>query len=271
MYERFLRAIPPSNQPAQPIEQLVGRENAQAATGFAHALQLWGLVSLEQGLIRATSQTAHYALLSLAEWMASDQTIINDWETRGLRPEVLANGASFLHALEAHRLARMPAAPPTRHEEVAQVLVKRLDPITQTPQLLFQFDHNAQRYQLIGGRFSPARDANLDDTIQREIAEEILGGLRFGRDYQLRKLASGIQVPPMLSPTFGALTAYTFDFYLMVGLKQPLRLGEHDRWVNLDEALADVGSSNGEPHLLQLLAARIGSLHNLENSFALSP
>lgn len=267
LYVRFLRAIPPSNQPALPIADLVGEEHANLALGFAHALALWGLVRLQGDNIQASSQTAYYALLSMAEWLAAGQPIIADWETRGVHFSPLTNGASFLHLLESHRLAALPNPAPTRHERVAQVLIKRSHPETGTPQLLFQYDHNAQRYQLIGGRFSPTRDATLDDTIRREIAEELDGSLHSPRDYELRLLAADVQTPLVLSPTFGALTEYRFHFYHMVNLQHPLMLHPHDRWVNLDEALADDWQPSGEPHLLKLLESHIGNLHPLEDSF----
>lgn len=81
---RLLRTIPPSNQPAQPLAALVGEAQVSLAQGFAQALAMWGLVSLEGDHIRASSQTAHYALLSLAEWLESGQPIITDWNTRGV-------------------------------------------------------------------------------------------------------------------------------------------------------------------------------------------
>jgi hypothetical protein len=267
LYVRFLRAIPPSNRPALPLADLVGEEQACLALGFVHALALWGLVRLQNGTIQASSQTAHYALLSLAEWLAADQPIIADWETRGVHFSPLTNGASFLHLLESHRLETLPTPMPTRHERVAQVLIKRSDPKTGAPQILFQYDHNAQRYQLIGGRFSPTRDTTLEDTIQREIAEELDGSLHSPRDYELRLLAADVQTPPILSPTFGALTEYRFHFYHMVNLQRLFTLQPHDRWVNLEEALADDWQPAGEPHLLRLLESRIGNLHQLEDSF----
>lgn len=264
---RLLRTIPPSNQPAQPLAALVGEAQVSLAQGFAQALAMWGLVSLEGDHIRASSQTAHYALLSLAEWLESGQPIITDWNTRGVHHAPFENGASFLYLLERHRLNTLPFATPTRRERVAQVLIKRTDPETHAPQILFQYDHNAQRYQLIGGRFSPTRDTTLEDTIQREIAEELNSDLHPPKDYTLRLLAADLRTPPVLSPTFGALTEYTFHFYLMTNLRHPLTLNPDDRWINLDEALADGWHPDGEPHLLQLLSARIGSLYELENSF----
>lgn len=243
----FLTHIPQSNEDALPLTAFIKDEhrNQEAVTfeAVAHLLATLGLVEFDEttGMIRATSQTAKYALNSLAEYVKADLKIVEDWKTRGVlrNPDegALQNGASFLHLLEAQRLAIQSNAPATRTEKVGQVIIKRTNPTTGDPELLFQYDKNANQYQLIGGRWRES-DGDILNTMVREIEEELEGNdLVYEQDYQL-KLITGDFVPPsVLSPTFGALTQYHFWVYHMVGLTRPLTLQTNDQWVPISQML----------------------------------
>jgi 8-oxo-dGTP pyrophosphatase MutT (NUDIX family) len=264
----FLRNIPQSNQDAQTIEALVGTQDAPFMRGCAVMLQAFGAVILEGDSIRASSQTAKYWLNSLADMLAHGVPIVTDWKQRGLYPthpqNPLQNGATFLRWLEEQRLHWLPSPTPSRQTGVAQVLIKRTNPETGEAELLFQYDHNAQQYQLIGGREAEG-ETNLQ-TIVREIEEELTTVLRYGDDYALACVVASYIPPLSISNTFGALTQYHFTFYHMTGLKRTLALGEGDRWIPVLEALT--GTTALDPTLYRALDALLpNGISGLDDSF----
>ncbi|MEL6524936.1 MAG: NUDIX hydrolase [Chloroflexota bacterium] len=236
----FLRAIPQSNQDAVHIADLVDNANMDVCVGYVLMLQTIGVVTLtEQGMVKATSQTAKYTLESLASYAERDLRFVDDWKTRGVHRTdegAFQNGATFLHELETRRLQLLDKPTPSRTEQVAQVLIKRTNPETEQPEFLMQFDENAQQFQLIGGRRSP-NDATMQVAIIREIDEEVANSLRFGVDYKLALLIPDMATEPTLSPTFGALTEYHFTIYHMTDLRQPIVLQPEDAWVPIDDVI----------------------------------
>jgi len=248
----YLRAIPQSNQNAQTIPQIMGDdlddETLAMLVGYAFALQTLGVVQIKTGetfaqmQIQAASQTAKYALISLASYVESGEQLITDWHTRGVQnlpdDKLLDRGAKLLYAMEAQRIDRIPDAPPSRIVKVAQVLIKRTNPKTGQPELLFQYDANAGHYQLIGGRWSERDGDDMLKTIVREIDEELeASDIQHQRDYQLQLIAGDVSPTPTLSPTFGALSKYHFWFYHMTDLKKTLTLQEDDQWVPVQQVL----------------------------------
>jgi hypothetical protein len=176
----FLLHIPRSDNDPLPLSRLAPSDRpdvVDALSGCAWMLRLWGMVDYdaEAQTIRARSQTAKYALNSLAASLQADLPLIENWKTRGVEPHPFHNGASFLHALEQRRMAAQNPATPSRRERVAQVLICRHMP-GQEHEFLFQYDARARQFQLIGGRWSP-RDGESHDlqrTMTREIEEELL-------------------------------------------------------------------------------------------------
>lgn len=277
----FLRHIPQSNQEALPIHYLMQHSldpvESASLYGYARLLHTLGVVDFDPdtGMIRARSQTAKYALNSLAAYVENDLRIIDDWKTRGIGNNILNNGASFLHALDLRRLAHEPNAVPSRREKVAQVLIKRSNPNTGEPELFFQYDENARRYQLIGGRWNPADGDDLLQTIIREIEEELPNTpLVYNKDYELKLLIADFSPPAALSPTFGALTQYHFHIYHMTNLKKALSLRQGDKWVPVYQVRQGViVGDDGMDYALDtdiyaaVDAAIPGGLTHLKNSF----
>jgi hypothetical protein len=278
----FLRQIPQSNQDAAPIHDLMNRPlsavDSAGLYGYARLLHTLGMVDFdpETGTIRARSQTAKYALNSLAAYVENDLRIIDDWKTRGIGDNILYNGASFLHALDLRRLTHEPNASPSRREKVAQVLIKRSNPHTGDPELFFQYDENARRYQLIGGRWSPEDGDDMMRTIIREIEEELPDTpLVYAHDYALKLLIADFSPPAALSPTFGALTEYHFHIYHMTHLAKPLTLRDCDKWVPVYQVRQGViiGEDGMDYELdtdiyAAMDAAIPGGLTHLQSSFA---
>jgi hypothetical protein len=240
---RFLRSIPQSNQDSQTIRILAdpdtSREMIAALEGCALLLYTLGVVDFNEatGHIRARSQTAKYALNSIAAYVEADLRIVDDWKTRGVDDsDFLRNGASFLQALERRRLHNQPEPPPSRRERVAQVLIKRNNPTTHEPELFFQYDKNAGQYQLVGGRWTPSDGDDILRTMVREIEEELPANpLVYGQDYQLNLLIADLTPPIAISPTFGALTEYHFHIYHLADLDKELILQPGDRWVPVQQ------------------------------------
>lgn len=240
---RFLQGIPQSNQDARTIAELAGANSSAeiiaALQGCAYLLHTLGVVDFNPatGYIRARSQTAKYALNSIAAYVEADIRIVEDWKTRGADDtEFLRNGASFLRALETRRLLIQPQPEPSRRERVAQVLIKRNHPVTQEPELFFQYDQNAGQYQLVGGRWTPNDGDDMLTTMVREIEEEIPANqLVHTQDYQLHLLIEDLTPPITISPTFGALTEYHFYIYHLAELEQDLVLQAGDRWVAVQQ------------------------------------
>ena len=210
-------------------------------------LEILGIVTVEladsadNSLVQASSQTAKYALMSIADYIERGETIITDWETRGIQTNILGNGATFLQALEQERVNRFDTTSPSRYVKVAQVFIKRINPETGKHELLFQFDGNANQYQLIGGRWSEKDGDDLKVTIIREIEEELpLNDIPYPATYQLDLLLDNFIVEGTISSTFGALTNYTFWFYHMTNLQVDLQLQPEDKWIPLDMILNGV-------------------------------
>jgi len=275
----FLRLIPQSNQDAVPISELTNETDCDILLGYALMLQTIGIVQIDlTGKIKATSQTAHYTLHSIASYAENDLRWIDDWKTRGVHRQdngFLQNGATFLHELESRRLAALEKPAPSRSEEVVQVFIKRSNPDTGEAEFLMQYDANADQYQLIGGRRSPD-DESLEIAIIREIEEEVSNTLVYGRDYQLDVILPDMAVAPTLSPTFGAFTEYHFTVYHMTDLKQAIELQDGDAWVALDSVLSGVVDANGKQVIAsdnslyqQMDRAIKGGLGNLPDSFSI--
>lgn len=239
---QFLRHIPQSNQDAQPLEAVLPGVSPEFLRGAISVLKTLGAVKMDaEGRIQASSQTAKYFLMSLASYAESEVPIVEEWRTRGVYPDgtrnPLQNAATLLHAIETRRSALLPEAPAVRNEQVAQVLIKRTNPQTGKGELLFQFDSNAKQYQLIGGRRKDS-DPDLRFTMIREIEEELADDLQHAMHYQLECIISGLQLPPIISPTFGALTSYRFEIFHMTGLQQALKLQPEDVWVPISQVLS---------------------------------
>ncbi len=238
----FLRHIPQSNQAKATLTSLYTQpyNPNELATlyGICRMLDLLGVVLIheadviDQVAIQASSQTAKYTLISIADYIEADTKIISDWETRGMKDNILANGATFLQAIEKQRLQYFKNPTPSRHVKVAQVLIKRMNPQTGDHELLFQFDKNANQFQLIGGRWSEKDGDNLQTTIIREIEEELpLNELHYPKAYQLNLMIENLAVDGIISSTFGALTHYDFWLYHMINLNVDLVLQPEDQWI----------------------------------------
>lgn len=256
---KFLRQIPQSNHNKTTLQNTYNRDTSPSdiATlyGIARMLEVFGVIYLDdkdpigESLIQASSQTAKYTLMSFADYFEREIPIIHDWETRGIQNSIFSNGATFLQTLEQDRLGRFDNIAPSRFVKVAQVLIKRINPETNDPELLFQFDANANQYQLIGGRWSEKDGDNLQATIIREIEEELpLNTIPYPETYGLNCLIDNLVIDGEISNTFGALTHYTFWIFHMVDLTIQLDLQPEDMWVPIQIVLDGVVKVDGKEY-----------------------
>lgn len=283
----FLKHIPQSNQSPMTIAQIIGDDVPDGVlmmlAGCVYILHLFGIVQIEEApnpyamRLQARSQTAKYALISLASYLESDIAIISDWETRGTAatsPQaVIETGAKFLQVLESRRVQLLAHAPASRHEKVAQVIISRRVRDGADTEILFQFDSIADRYQLIGGRWRHDDGEDMLQTAIREIREEIGDNLSYPQDYQLTPLIQDVSSAPTISPTFGALTQYRFWIYHIRELRRPITLQPIDRWISLSQIkqgfVLDVHNQRqkiGFTDLLPLFPQNL--LENLADSFS---
>ncbi|MDQ7025663.1 MAG: NUDIX hydrolase [Anaerolineae bacterium] len=275
----FLRRIPQSNQAFQSIETLSQDIDPAILLGFVLMLKTIGAVQIDDAHnIRAASQTAKYMLHSIASYIETDKQWIDEWHMRGVNRKSddnpFQNAATLLHAMEKRRLQVIDNPKPSRSEEVAQVLIKRSNPHTQKPELLFQFDANANQFQLIGGRRSD-NDDSLLATIIREIEEEVANTIHYEKDYHLNCVIDELVPSATLSPTFGALTEYHFSIFHMVNLNADVEMQPEDEWVPIDDMLAgyvvnsnDIRIPFNAGEIYHLINDHIlGGLVSLPNSF----
>lgn len=276
----FLRNIPQSNQVAKQLIELVPTGNQEMLYGYITLLQTIGIVVIDENqCIKASSQTAKYMLESLASFVEHDLNLVDEWKRRGVYPNedagVFQNGATLLYEMEKRRMALLEAPAASRTEEVVQILIKRTNAITGLAELLMQYDTNADQYQLIGGRRSPA-DLTLQDAAIREIKEEIVDDIQFKKDYDLNLLIPKMMMGSTLSPTFGALTDYHFSIYHMLNLRQDITLDTNDSWVEVDSLLSEdfdinenriIAKDNQIYRYMDRLI--VGGLSNLDDSFSI--
>jgi len=256
--QQLLLEIPQSNQEAQSIDDIAHRIGitADEVRGAVMMLQLLGVVIFDDDIetVQATSQTGKYMLNSLANFTTLGMPIVTDWKTRGvIADQPLHNGASLLWHLENARLSHRDEVQASRFERVGQVIITRQLEGTDEPEYLFQFDKNAQQYQLIGGRWRESDGEDLLYTIVREIEEEIPNSdMRYEVTYQLDCVIEKLIPPLTLSPTFGALTHYEFAIYHMHTLSTELNLSDDDLWIPLSQVLSgDVIGKDGKVYPFQ--------------------
>lgn len=265
---RWIRAIPQSRHQPRALADLPHHQDVGA--GLATMLAAWGAVELSDAGIRARSQPAYYFLHSLAAWLEAEAPIVEDWsEEQGVQPDAgLQHGSSLVYALEKERKRRFPHAPAIRLTAVAQVLVVKPG---NPPQFLVQWDARAGQYQVLGGRRKQTPDWQepIEQTAIRELEEELAYQVSHqAGDFTLAFLAE-FPGKTALSPSFGALTAYHFTFYLAQNLP-PIQLGPDDRWVSRQDWLAGV-ADDGRPlrgdHIPLLEAAMNQRIDTLPSSF----
>jgi hypothetical protein len=214
------------------------------AQGALDLLVLLGLVHIEDG--RAVSVDAVTAMMidSLKAHLADGVTVGVCWsDLDGGSPR----GVDVLRAAEALRLARVSHPTPARVVQAAQAVIKmRRGQGEDTEDVyLMQYDTHARRFQAIGGKHEPC-DVDMEATLRREMAEELVLPAPPGVDQcMLWPLGAG-WVETALSATYGILTHYTFTFYQVSDIHFPIIVDNITRWLTRAEIAAGC-AADGRP------------------------
>jgi 8-oxo-dGTP pyrophosphatase MutT (NUDIX family) len=210
------------------------------ARGVLDVLALLGLVRVEQGRMAPADEVAAMLLNSL-------QAHVRDGVTVGLRWADLdaesPRGVDILRAVETARLQRVPQPSPARVVRAVEAVIKA----RQGGQDLYlmQYDVHAGRFQPIGGKQEPY-ERDLEDTLRREMAEELNLSAPPGPDDCILTLLRDDWQVTVLSATYGVLTGYTIAFYAVSRVRFPIRTDQDTCWLTREEIAAG-RSHDGRP------------------------
>jgi 8-oxo-dGTP pyrophosphatase MutT (NUDIX family) len=284
MVAEIIERIPRSDDDALPICQLCPEAKqgdhscVNCVLGILALLKVVDAVQVLEGgglpRVKASSQTAHYFLRSLAQFVKRGITLTTNWEREGLSSnvspvQVITSGPQLLYVMEQIRTEVRGDTTPIREVAVSQAIIKARIWGKGKEVYLVQYDEKAHQYQLIGGRQRRGESDPLT-VMTREIAEELHeNDLQYPQDYELVPLASDLNFR-VLSPTFGAFSSYHFTVYRAIFKQRQLALGQADRWVTLDELLA--GQTNDGQRIHAGVAREVhkqlpGGLDGLKPSF----
>jgi 8-oxo-dGTP pyrophosphatase MutT (NUDIX family) len=199
--------------------------------GVLDLLRLMGLITMENGLAAPTGEVAQMLLASLAAHAEEGMAAGFDWndlDAEGLR------GVDVVRALEESRSLRNAGAGAGRSVHVVQAIIK--GERDNRDYYLMQFDPHAKQYQPIGGKVE-ATDADPVAALCREIGEELEFDAPPGSDECKDKVSlveAGWRMS-RLSPTYGVLTSYVFDFYHVTEIAFPITQTGYTRWLRRGE------------------------------------
>lgn len=192
--------------------------------GVLDVLRVLGLVTVENGQATPTGDVARLIISRLAQAADGDPIAFdwNDLDRSDLR------GVDILRAWEAGHVESAAR----RSVCVAQAVIKARR--SNVDYYLMQFDAHARHYQPIGGKVDNT-DADSAAALRREIMEELeLAAPLSDHDCQLTLLKSGWHTSK-ISPTFGVMTDYTFDFYHVTAIRFPITQTGYTRWLRRGE------------------------------------
>ncbi len=274
LVRQALEAVPTHHEPARPAAEIVHRlrecatadrpssEEAAAAVRCALTLlDVFGALATSEDGYRTAGQVATYFLRSLTWYVEHRVPLVAGWKSRGVRAgnatSPLDRATDFLSALEQRRLIMAGeagfAAPASRRQEAVLILVKGI--LDGEVYYLHQFDADAHRYQLVGGRVEPGETPTA--AALRELSEELGITADHARLHPLIEPPACISLTA-LSPTYGALTEYAFSAFGAALAAHEIRLGSGDRWLSVAEMLdEDARSSN--------LASDSALMHELDH------
>ena len=208
--------------------------NSPYACGALDMLHLLGLIHRQDERYSPTGKVAALVIDSLRAHVQDGVTIHFDWEEYGV---------NLLRAIEAARQDAAPNPTPARAVRVVQAVIKRCT--DEGDLYLMQYDAPAGQYQPLGGKHA-AGDANSEDALRRELAEELeLSRLPTPEECEMVLLSEG-WTTEALSATYGLLTHYSFDFYHVRRLAFPLPAGSDTRWLTRIEILSGQ-AHDGQP------------------------
>lgn len=205
-------------------------------------LLLFDCLERRQHRYRAQNQIATYFLKSLAWYDEAEISVCSNWQRVGTAGHVsssnlLERAPHLLKAIEERRLSLMHAADlpirPSRTQACSLVLIK-----DSHQKLLHQWDQDAKRFQLIGGKQRES-ESPLETAI-REFQEEVShDNLRYSEEFSIHQLFELPITELSVSNTYGALTKYELFFFVAKIDRARLDLGAGDRWISFEEMKAE--------------------------------
>ncbi|GAA2074441.1 NUDIX hydrolase [Actinomadura alba] len=250
----FLRAIPGHGQNTRDLTALCREAGLDHAQGEAliTMLGVFGVLernpSAEADHVRAVSLAAHFFLRSLAEYLESESSVLDNWDRLGTSdppytPQQALSGPQFLHLMERRRTAGDRNAPALRRTDVAQVVIKAPASGRGSDAYLLLYDNAARQYQLPGGH-RRSSDVNLRETAIRELEEELPG---FSFDSPADELIELGEVRvTQLSSTFGVSTDYLIAMFQLRSHRARIEAPPAARWFTEAELSRPGGSRRGE-------------------------
>lgn len=212
---------------------------------------------------RTRGQVASYFLRSLAWYVEKGLPLLGGWHTRGARNApatnaLLEHAPHFLRAMEQRRLqlahAHAVAVPPSRRQAAVFILIKGV--LAGERFYLHRYDADAAQFQLIGGRTEPGETPFA--AARRELEEEVGPGAVL-HPHPVLNPDAPIHITA-LSPTYGALTEYTFHLFTASLDGDALALTEPHRWLSVEAMLAGrtrAGSAMSDAQLARELDRRL--------------
>jgi hypothetical protein len=285
---RILRCIPTHREPRMTLAQIAARASEDLPLTGADALaatqtvitllRVFGVLDEGADDMRAGGQMPAYFLRSL-EWYVRHQAAMLDGWREPISAAEATNGPALLMGIEQRRLHLAQslgiAATPAREQPAVLVLVKAI--IRRRPHFLFQWDARAGQMQLIGGRIEPGElpaQAALRE-LQEEVGDHQSPRWQPARDYAIAPLPlkAGPLALMQISPSYGALTAYTFHVFAARIHAACITLHAGDGWLDRQDMLRGktrAGLSLGNPALYRLLIDNVaGGLKRVPASFFL--
>jgi 8-oxo-dGTP pyrophosphatase MutT (NUDIX family) len=232
-------------------------ETSDYDRGVLDTLRLLGLVTLENGLATPTGEVAQMLVASLAAHAEEGTEVGFDWnelDGEGLR------GVDLVRAFEESRAQRNSGAGAERSVHVVQAIIKGMR--ENLDYYLMQYDPHAKQYQPIGGKVE-ASDADSEAALCREIEEELEFDAPPGIEDCTMELIEAGWVTSKISPTYGVLTNYVFDFYHLTQITFPISQTGYTRWLRrgeIERGRADDSRSVSTIYLEALGMARLDAL-----------
>lgn len=246
-----LRGIPGHHSNYESVDSLATALSAasgismDAATAYVNScvaiLSAFDAIIFDSGQLKLRNQVTTYFRDSLVAYLRAEHKILANWDRQGTVGAIsvdhlLDRAPYFLRILEDRRLGfDGDDAVPVRHQPCAVIFIK--GEIHGKTCLLHQWDQEAERFQLIGGKCRLQEQPQ--DTARREFQEELAdNSLTLGQDFEISPLG----IPPIeelsVSRTYGALTKYTIHGFKAVIKRHELTLSAADRWLPLDQIRA---------------------------------
>ena len=197
------------------------------------AIKLSDFADTQQVQVSISGKVARRIPLILSMFLRNGYVIFDDWSRVLNIPEDHLLGLEFLQQLELRRIdsSRREGKRPefVDHRPAAFAVIRGKDKHGQTA-FLFETNKDWGRLNFIGGKQEPADLESYEETLRREITEEL--GIARNR-VTLQRLNNEPIVGYAISGNAGGLTDYpAVLFGVTIRGKFPVRL--RDRWLDLD-------------------------------------